>query len=213
MEMTRTAPRIQVTGYPDTLQMHRGTGPVSPFIVRTGSNGYWLVDLPETYSSSTFSLLISAVPMVPRKETILITSEQVRFVLTFYGFSKSDLARILEVTRPTLYAWLDKKIEPTPENAQRLSLLVEIARSIDPDPQRPLFHGYVERPLPGHEQSLIQQLMDTKMEKSSLKAAIEHIYHLTQERTRRLEETRVVIDQKSSEETLEANLILIENEG
>ena len=51
---------------------------------------------------------------------------QVRSVLEYFGLSKSDLAKILGITRPTLYAWLDGHIEPKSENTRRLVALASI---------------------------------------------------------------------------------------
>jgi hypothetical protein len=117
----------------------------------------------------------------------LSAAEQVRAVLGFYGISKSDLARVLRVTRPTLYAWLDGVSEPLDENQERLSVIADIAERLGEDWKGPLFHGYVERTVKGYSKSLLELLSDDTSTPESLLALSRHLKDMTIARNERIE--------------------------
>jgi hypothetical protein len=144
-------------------------------------------DFPQTYSSpvvfdasETVCTKAAAVEEIP-------AAEQVRAVLGFFGISKSDLARVLRVTRPTLYAWLDGASEPLEENQARLSVVAGIAERLGGDWPGPLFHGYVERPVKGYSKSLLEMLSDDTPAPEPLFALCRLVKDMTIARDERIE--------------------------
>jgi len=146
------------------------------------------------------------------------TAEQVRLILGFFGFSKSELAKIMAVSRPALYAWLDGESEPARENADRLSALAAIARDFDATPSRPLFHGYIDRPVPGSSRSLLDILQDSPIDPGLLRPIVDRISRMTRDRQRRIENGRTASvpfppSRETQERNLEDNLSAIGPEG
>lgn len=75
-------------------------------------------------------------------------AEQLEFIRTALGLTMTDLARIFDVARPTVYAWLSGS-EPRPEKARLINELRETAARFDSLGlermeklvRRPLFEG------------------------------------------------------------------------
>ncbi|MGO8695714.1 MAG: hypothetical protein ACLQMF_18790 [Rectinemataceae bacterium] len=127
-------------------------------------------------------------------------------------------AKIMAVSRPALYAWLDGESEPARENADRLSALAAIARDFDATPTGPLFHGFVDRPVPGYSRSLLDILQDSPIDPVQLRPIVDRINRMTRDRERRIEDIRdaSVLPPPSSttqDRNLENNLSAIGPEG
>ncbi len=138
-----------------------------------------------TYSSPAFSVITG-------KDTQRLSMpplEQIQLILKFYGFSKTQLAAVLGISRPALYAWMDGSSEPSPENYNKLMAISEIAYEIDASPTVPLFHAYVDKLFPGYEKSLIAFLSEGPDNSQTIKNLVRNIYQLTLDRRKRLEAT------------------------
>jgi transcriptional regulator with XRE-family HTH domain len=187
------------------------------FIIPSGTNaqGFAFIAFPETLTSSARIVLKPYVNEEPEQAPVLLASEQVKFVLAFYGFSKSDLARIIGITRPALYAWLDGKSEPGVENIKMLLPLVRIASGIDSRPLRPLFHGYVERILDGNTRSLLDMLTGEALDWQAIARLTHQIFGLSRERDMRIEACRPIDEnamkrsKSASDDNLYDNLMAI----
>jgi len=142
---------------------------------------------------------------------------QVRMILDSFGLSKSDLAKILGITRPALYAWLDGKSEPNVENIKRLKTMYDIIKTW-PDTQRqPLFHAYIERPIAGNSLSLIEMLSASSIDAEKVRGIVRVIQSMTAERDARIgkdqaKSASAKISKDKQEQLLEDNLLAIEAE-
>jgi transcriptional regulator with XRE-family HTH domain len=99
--------------------------------------------VPRSSGSSTkgASNLSAATPAV----LSLSPAAQAREVLAALSMSKAQLAKVLRVSRPTLYDWFHDR-EPNVENSQRLSTLLRLlsaAGITSAEPLRPRFLRYV----------------------------------------------------------------------
>jgi len=99
------------------------------------------------------------VTVAPQAREPLTLREHALAVCTVLGLSKSEVARILGVSRPALYAWINGESEPQGANAERLRGLGRLAAGVCRDTHRPLFHGYVSEALPGEPSSLLDLLL------------------------------------------------------
>lgn len=176
----------------------------------------------EAYSATCATMLLRIAPVAasgpPKARGIQSTSEQVRQILEFFGFSKSELAKIMAVSRPALYAWLDGESEPARENADRLGALAAMALDFDAKSSRPLFHGYIDRPIPGYSKSLLEMLAEPGSEPGLMRTMIEHILSMTRDREKRIADSRNLTDpplpnHKTQDRNLEDNLSAIGVEG
>ncbi len=61
------------------------------------------------------------------EEKLVEAGKEIALVRHYFSLTTTDLSRILLVERPTVYAWLDGKSEPNPENRSRIRKLFNIA--------------------------------------------------------------------------------------
>jgi DNA-binding transcriptional regulator YiaG len=139
---------------------------------------------------------------------------QVHMILDSFGLSKSDLAKILGVTRPALYAWLDGKSEPNVENLKRLHAIYSIIKAWPNAKKQPLFHAYIERPVGGNSHSLIELLSASSIDVEQVRALLRVIQSMTAEREIRIGKDRTMVESASNlkdeqEQILEDNLLAI----
>lgn len=149
----------------------------------TGPALYGWMNKPETYSTTSFLVIV-------RNDPVYITmspTEQVRLILSFYGFTKTELAQIIGISRPALYAWIDGTSEPDKENHDKLSALAQLAHDMQADPSVTLFHGYINRTIPGYDRSLLEYLSGTLDDMALLRVLVRKISHMTVERRERLD--------------------------
>lgn len=148
----------------------------------TGPALYGWMNKPETYSTTSYIVIV-------RNDPVYITmspTEQVRLILSFYGFTKTELAQIIGISRPALYAWIDGTSEPDNENHDKLSALAQLAHDMRADPSFTLFHGFVNRPIPGYGKSLLEYLSGTLEDMVFLSTLVRKLSHMTVERRERL---------------------------
>ena len=171
------------------------------------------------FSSPIFSFLVdtSEKTHTAQYEEPSVPS-QVRMILDWFGLSKSDLSKILGITRPALYAWLDEQSEPNVENIRRLHAIYEIIREWPEAEQQPLFHAYIERPVAGFSHSLIETLSSTNIDVEEVRAMIRVIRGMTADRNTRIGKNRPRVEiaayyKHEQRQILEDNLLAIETEG
>ena len=103
------------------------------------------------------------------------------------GLGKSDIARILSISRPTLYSWIKGTSEPREnDHPERLRTLGELTREICRGIHRPLYHRYVEEPLPNQTTSIFNLLLAEQWNLTQLRQLLAESRRLTSERDQRL---------------------------
>jgi len=113
--------------------------------------------------------------------------ELASLVSTALGLGKSDIARILGVSRPTLYSWIKGSSEPKEnDHPDRLRGLGELTLEICRESSRPLYHRFVEEPLPGQTISILALLQAKSWNRPLLCSLLADARHLTMERDRHL---------------------------
>lgn len=172
----------------------------------TGPLRYAWKNDPATYSTTTFLVIMKKEPYYFPMTPI----EQVHLVLKFFGFTKTELAMIIGISRPALYAWIDGTSEPSGENHEKLMKLAQMAHDINACPGNSLFHGYIDRPLPGYEKSLLDYLSGNPDKTKTVTSLVQKIYELTQKRRERLDAIPKAT-YVSESGSLEDNLELLKN--
>ena len=128
-------------------------------------------------------------------------SEYASLVSTALGLGKSDIARILGISRPTLYSWIKGDSEPRDnDHPERLRLLGELTRQICKDTARPLYHRYVVDPLPNQTNSIFSLLQTEHWDEAKLSKLLTEARQLTTERDSRLGHDRPVNISKAKQE-------------
>jgi len=112
--------------------------------------------------------------------------EHASLASTVLGLGKSQIARILGVSRMTLYDWIKGEIEPQGRNAVRLASLGRLTTEISRDTERPLYHRFVETPLEGEPSSILELLLQDEWDEQQLLALLQRARDLTAERDRRI---------------------------
>ncbi|HOE99405.1 MAG TPA: helix-turn-helix transcriptional regulator [Rectinema sp.] len=163
-------------------------------------------------SASAFSSIMSLdrtvqFPIEP------IVSDKIRAIISFFGLSKSDLARILHVSRPSLYAWLKGQSEPGLENMRTIQKLYSLIEPSETGTWYPIFYGYIEKPFGAFKKSLIEALSEPELDEEEIRAMVKEIRQMSQKRTERLAESeaksKVILSEESKKKILEDNLLSI----
>lgn len=101
----------------------------------------------------------------------LSVADQVRELQAALSVSKSALARILRVSRPTLYGWLGGGMPNSP-NLARLDLLLRCIENASVSGTRPLNARFLKHSNAPHEPTLIARLEEPRIEEDTLTEAI-----------------------------------------
>ena len=88
------------------------------------------------------------------------------------SLNKSQLARILRVTRPTLYEWYQGK-EPNATNSERIRNLLRVLVRVTVSGARPLNARFIRRPMDADEPSLLDLLCGDPLDEELVVGALE----------------------------------------
>lgn len=110
----------------------------------------------------------------------LTVVEQMQEVQAALSLNKSQLARVLRVSRPTLYDWLRGK-EPNPVNCDRLATLLLCLGHCRVSGARPLNARFVRQPTDLDQPALIDLLSAEPLDEDRLVGAIERVHALGDE--------------------------------
>jgi len=183
----------------------------------TTTSGFDFTPYLKDYSSPSFQIEDLKSNNIGRQKHISEASipEQLSALQKYFGLSKSDLARILHVTRPALYAWFDGTSEPSAENAQRIKVLCSLVDTAVAENCRPLFHAYIERPVASFTRSLLEALSENHINPEDIHAMTAVIRKMTEERAARISKNRQleagVFSEAEQQQILDANLLAIQS--
>ena len=164
--------------------------------------------LPDATLINSVSPTIVASCEEAQQPQLMTSIAQTRQVVDKLGLSKAELARLLGVSRPTLYAWLSGEGTPAGENAEILGHLAEVVATLGDWPG-PLFWEYVKQPLPGESRSILALLADRAWAEPNLRRLIDRAKRMTMERDAqlaRMMNTGEKSSQRERERTLTQNL-------
>ena len=99
---------------------------------------------------------------------------QVRELQAALSVNKSELARILRVSRPTVYDWLDAG-EPNAENRSRIRTLLRLLSESLVSANNPLFPRFVRSALEPEERSLLELLGEETIDEVRVKSVIRRV--------------------------------------
>jgi hypothetical protein len=138
-------------------------------------------------------------------------SEHASLVSSALGLGKSDVARILGISRPTLYSWIKGNSEPREsDHPERLRKLGELTAEICKESKRPLYHRFVEEPLPNQPVSIFNLLLSDNWDIAELRKLFVEARRLTSERDQRLgHATPINISKAKQESNLLENSIAL----
>lgn len=145
------------------------------------------------FSAST-SLLSPASIVQQETHDSIFVSEKLKTIIRKLSLSKKGLCKILDVSRPSLYNWLNNSAEPEKENLSMVNNLYWMIEKSGVD--EPLFRGYVENPVNGYNESLLEFLekhafMENYQEVSDL---IKKISYLSKERQKKINDHKITED-------------------
>lgn len=115
----------------------------------------------------------AAAPAAPVRRGVLALSpaDQVTEALSALAVNKSQLAEILQVSRPTLYDWSEGK-EPNNANAARLTALLRILEQGGASSRSPLFRRFVIHALTENGMALIDALRSEAWDERRVSALV-----------------------------------------
>ena len=101
----------------------------------------------------------------------LPVARQVRELQAALSLNKSELARILRVTRPTVYDWLGGGA-PNADNVARIGQVLRLVSQARVSSRNPLFPRFVRSPLDPGGQALLDLLGEETIAESAVKDAM-----------------------------------------
>lgn len=119
-----------------------------------------------------------------RKPETLSVVEELQELMAALALNKSMLAKILRVSRPTIYEWLGGK-EPKQANEDRLQNILQILSRRAVTGANPLNARFIRRSLGGGSQSLFDLMSDEPIDTALVNTAIDGARALTAEDRRR----------------------------
>ena len=110
----------------------------------------------------------------PQAISTLSIARQVRELQAALSVNKSELARILRVSRPTVYDWLDGG-EPNADNRSRIRTLLRLLSESLVSANNPLFPRFVRSALEPADRSLLELLGEEAIDEVTAKNAIRRV--------------------------------------
>ena len=117
----------------------------------------------------------------------LPVADQVRELQTALSVNKSELARVLGVSRPTVYDWLDDG-QPNADNVSRIRTLRRLLRESGVSSAEPLFPRFVRSAVEPGGQSLLDVLVEETIDEAAVRSAVERAKVLGDDIRRRRKE-------------------------
>jgi len=151
-------------------------------------------------------------PDAPVASVAVPLREHIARISTDLGLGKSDIARIFDISRPTLYSWIKGETEPKEgRQAERVRQLGELVAAACPANRAPLYDRFVEHALPGETASLLEHLRQAEWDQPALQRLLVDARRLTEERARRLLAQSGTSAKPRGDGTLADNLIDLGN--
>ena len=149
---------------------------------------------------------------VPTASVTVPLREHAARISTDLGLGKSDIARIFDISRPTLYSWIKGETEPKEgRQADRVRQLGEIVAAICRPNQAPIYDRFVEYALPGETISILESLRQAEWDLPTLQRLLTDARRLADERARRLVTQAGTSPHHRGDGTLTDNLIDLGN--
>jgi len=115
----------------------------------------------------------AGTPNLYERAITLSFSDQVALIQEALSCNRSQIAQILQVSRPTLYAWIDGA-EPGAQKSRRLLALLRLFSRAGLTSERPLHARFVRHPLSDHGPSLLELLrQDAPPEEACLQTLVQ----------------------------------------
>ena len=149
------------------------------------ASGGFIPGTPDTWNPQVAFLVfprITSSPRIDRRATsrfaarshhisTLPVADQVRELQTALSVNKSELARILRVSRPTVYDWLDDG-RPNADNRARIRTLLRLLRESGVTPANPLFARFVRSGLEAGGRPLLEVLGEETIDEVAVRRVV-----------------------------------------
>ena len=129
-------------------------------LLKASSTPIYAIPLISLIQDSPISCINFSVDKT-QSDTIPI-ADKIKKVLKFYSLGKKHLCKIVGITRPALYAWLDGSSNPDKTNFFKIEQMYSISNNIDKNNTHNIFNDFIDYPLPGYSQSLLDTLISSK---------------------------------------------------
>jgi transcriptional regulator with XRE-family HTH domain len=152
----------------------------SPILPHIGSSS----SVVDRRSGRTLKLVTPEASAGFRLVVALSIVEQMQELLAALSLNKSQLAKILCVTRPTMYDWFQGK-DPNAANAERLHALLGVLSRASISGMSPLNARFVRQPIDLGAPSLIELLSEEQLDEERVLHTIERVRALGDSASRR----------------------------
>lgn len=135
----------------------------------------------------------------PSEIRFVSAAQKVLEIYVALSVNKSDLARILRVSRPTVYDWLNGG-EPNLENQQRISVMYQLINECKVSSIEPLMPTFIRQPGEHGEPPLIDELSKVYLNENAIRRAIQRVQAVGESIRRRREKREARLREAGFEE-------------
>ena len=153
----------QYQGTAGSINLSSDYGPLLPYVGSSSS----IVDRRSLQNQPAVYVALSGDAVEARP-----VRERLAELQAALSLNKSQLARILQVTRPTIYEWYEGK-EPNATNSQRIATLLRVLARAAVSGARPLNARFVRQPMGLTEPSLLDLLCQEPLDRERTACALE----------------------------------------
>lgn len=133
----------------------------------------------------------SVVPSNIGADETIPYADRIQKVLDFYALGKTHLCKIVNVTRPALYAWIEGHSEPTSENFKKIEILYTYAKNLMKNDDDSLYRGFVERAFSHYHDSLFDLFVNNSdLSQQTIEQQISDAFQMSIERRKNIESRR-----------------------
>ena len=103
-------------------------------------------------------------------------------ILDCLNLNKTDICKICNVSRPTLYSWINNQTMPKDSNFEKINMIYEITKQLKESATTKIFSGYVE--------PVVSYLCSNNPNKNKLSDLIKTAINQSRERIKRINSLR-----------------------
>ncbi|MGO8775161.1 MAG: hypothetical protein ACLQHT_12900 [Terracidiphilus sp.] len=168
----------------------------------TGGEPHLVEATMQSFVSASGGYVVIESPARPivevdrEQEGLTAAGRELALVRHYFSLSATDLSRVLLVERPTVYAWLDGKWDPNPENRGRIRKLFHFACNWRERSSQAI-GGFLREPIDG-DQSLFDHLVRQQLDTTAIDQLLIRILRLVDQgvRTKRDRSVKAIARQK-----------------
>lgn len=154
---------------------------------------------PVARNWNTVVIQLVADPMEAIHAPLMTTADKLDLIKAAFDISLSNFAKILRISRPSLYSWLEGE-EPREASVQRIEQISEYARRWNELNQFHFSPAPLFRQKLGDTPSMLERLMREELDQGEIEEGLKAVLELMQRRRDRMDRSKQRTDNSTTSE-------------